>query len=294
MHDPAPARQQQPVGNGALDQLGRTIEVFGPCENRGIRGPVFRFDEMPRRRHQCADQRFDILAPLVQHGFAQGQHLFHAAPPDLRGRQHDPPRPAFNRDRVPRFAHADPVNLARFQRVGAERRGDGDDFDVVIGADAIGRQPIAQHVVMAGIAVDHPEAQPPAPGRPDLGHRGQRGADHAGFAQPVGLADMVGQLMPQRDGVAVQPQHERHRQRLCGPSAPQRCRNRQRRNHVGGIRMAIEQPVQHAPFGDDENLAIVKRRQILTDHRRARRAFIDNGNPHKLLRTATRPGSIGD
>ena len=91
---------------------------------------------------------------------AQRQHLLHPAAPDLRGDQHDPPDPAIDRDAVPRLADADAVDLARRQRIGGERRAG----TVTISTSASGRmpqaaQPVAQHVVVARIAVDHAETQ---------------------------------------------------------------------------------------------------------------------------------------
>src|SRR3546814_15500538 len=66
---------------------------------------------------------------------------------------------AIDRDRIPRLADANAVDLARGERVGREGRAGNDDLDIGIGLDADPREPVAEHVIVARIAVDGPEAQ---------------------------------------------------------------------------------------------------------------------------------------
>ena len=100
---------------------------------------------------------------------------------------------AIDGDRVPRLADADPVDLARRERIGGKGRAGYDDLDIDIGLDANACQPITQHIIMARIAVHDAEAQP-------LARRLARRRDHpqrrAGFrrvAERVAEARLAGE-----------------------------------------------------------------------------------------------------
>jgi hypothetical protein len=85
--------QAQPVGDGALDQVGPPVKIGGAGQNPGVFLRHGGIGEMARGLGQCANQGFGFLAPGVQRRLAHGQHLFHAASPDLRRGQHDRPAP---------------------------------------------------------------------------------------------------------------------------------------------------------------------------------------------------------
>jgi len=88
-----------------------------------------------------------------------GQYFFHAAQPDLRGYGDDDADAAFDRHTVPRFPHADAVHLAPRESVGSKWRRYSNDFHIVIRVDATRDQPVAQHIVVAGISVNDTQSR---------------------------------------------------------------------------------------------------------------------------------------
>ncbi len=110
------------------------------------------------------------------------------------------------------------------------------------------------------MAVDHAETQRISGGCALIRDDFQRRADCGRIAQASAGADARGEVGAQGNGIAVEAEHERHRQRLRRPAAPQSRGDRQRCDHVRGIAVAIEQPVEH---GRPADIAHQPQRQAL-------------------------------
>lgn len=238
------------VGDGAQDRVRRPVEIGGAGEDRGAFRSRLGFDEMLGGGVQRADQAQRRVASLVRGLGLHRQHLLDSTPPDLRGGECDPADAAIHRDRVPWLADTNAVDVARRQRIGREGRAGHDDLDIVVGADADLCQPVAQHVIVAGIAMHHPEAEPAAGRGASQGDRSQCGTHGERVAKPVAKAARLSQGEGEGDGVSVKAEHERHRERDGGPVAPERRRDGERGDQVRGIDQPVEQPVPHRRPGD--------------------------------------------
>ena len=215
---------------------------------------------MRARLAHRADQLLGRLPALLQHRGAEGEDLLHPAAPDLRGREHDHTYAARHRRAVPRLAHAGAVDLPGLHRVGHERRSDGDDLDLLVGSYARGGEPVAQHVVVARIAVHHAEAQRVPRGLARASFLGECSAELDRIGQPPGFGQLRRQFGREGHGIAVEPEHERRRQRLCRAPAAERGGDRQRGDQVRGVGVAVKQPVEHRRPAD---VALERKRQSL-------------------------------
>ncbi len=118
----------------------------------------------------------------------------------------------------------------------------GDDtFDILIGTNAdTASQPIAQHVIVARIAMDDAEAQMLARREPRVRHLLQRRADTdrvtSASVRPVSVASLV-------EKVTALPLRPRTKGTASGTaewSLPRVVGDGERRDHVRGVGMAIE------------------------------------------------------
>lgn len=156
---------------------------------------------------------------------------------------------AVDGDRVPWLADADAVDFARGERVGGKRRAGNDDLDILIGTNADTCEPVAQHVIVARIAMDDAEAQSFARRDPRVRYLLQRRADPDRITQRIGQTCFFRELGREGDGIAVETQNERHRERHCGTILSKRCGDGKRRDHMRRIGVTIEQPVAHGRPG---------------------------------------------
>src|SRR3546814_8445098 len=76
----------------------------------------------------------------------------------MRRNGHNSADALVHRYAVPGLANANSVHFARRQRVRGKRWSDCHDLHFLIDIDTAAGQPIAQHIVMAGIAMNHAHA----------------------------------------------------------------------------------------------------------------------------------------
>ena len=113
------------------------------------------------------------------------------------------------------------------------------DFHIGVGPDAHLCQPVAQHVVVAGIAVDDAEAEEAA-ATAGIGRDGsERFADGARVAERVTEAERLAKRCRDGDGVAVEAEDEGDGHGNGRPVAAERGRDGEGGDHVGGIGVAV-------------------------------------------------------
>src|SRR3546814_16094591 len=117
------------VGDRAQYRLARGIEIFAPRQYVGALLGGSGLDEAGGRGVQRAHQRLDRAAARFDDVAAHGEDLLDAAPPDLSGGERDMAGAAIDRDRIPRLADANAVDLAPGRPVGPAGRGGNDDID---------------------------------------------------------------------------------------------------------------------------------------------------------------------
>src|SRR3546814_8055541 len=95
--------------------------------------------------------------PFAFHSFCgHGENLFDAPLPDMRRNGHNSADALVHRYAVPGLANANSVHFARRQRVRGKRWSACHDLHFLIAIDTSAAKPIAQHLVMTGIAMNPP------------------------------------------------------------------------------------------------------------------------------------------
>ena len=210
---------------------------------------VVRIDEPLAGVPHGTDKPLTRILAIGKMALLESQNLVDTAAPNLGGGQDDPPHSAIDRHRIPRFAHAGTVNFPRCQRVGAEWRRHRHDFDILVRPNATARKPVSKHVVMRGMAVDHPETQPSTGRCPRSRFLCQRCSHRYGIGQDGLWPDGIGKVRSQGNGIAVQTQYEGCGKGLRRAPPAKGGRNRQRGEEMRRIGMAVKQAVENGRPG---------------------------------------------
>nr|KGD10733.1 hypothetical protein DO63_5788 [Burkholderia pseudomallei] len=182
-----------------------------------------------QRAHQQARRirvQRDELAPARE-------RLFRMVGPHFARRRDRPARAARLGDRIPRLAHAQPVEFARRERADHLRRRNHDAADIVQRIDAVRREPVIQpHRMRAG--------------RERLREHGAPAECRERGLQLARRAVRVGEPVRERDRLAVAVQHHRHRQVGARPADAELHAVDEPVQRVRGVELARQQLVANA------------------------------------------------
>ena len=228
-------------GQSVLDHVGRCVDRFRtgqPVRGLGVVGrhaqPGGGADQRPQQRAQgCGMARRPVLG--------DGEDLFRRVVPDVIAIGDDAADAQALRQAVPGCADAIAVDTPRREIGDHLRRRHDKQPHIAVGIDAAGGEPIAQHVVVAGMLEHDAEGRRwQALGaalfeRPAQGAHGRQGA---GFARHARGIDVLGERHRQRHGVAVDIERQRHRHRHAPAAEAQGAGQWHCRQHVRAVENA--------------------------------------------------------
>ena len=242
--------EEYPVGHGSPNCIGCRTYVIFPRKNADDFVGSLRIDKGNSCTIKGTNKLVSGLRILVHARCWHGQHLFNAAPPDLRCRDRDCAVSAIDRNTVPGLSHAYPVYFALSKRVSGERRRYDGDLDVAVRVNTAASQPVAKHVVVAGMAMHHAESKVRALVASFTRDLSQLLADRGRIAGLAGMSDAIGDFRSHCHGISVQAEHEGHRQRRSLAPDTEGDGNRQGSNQMRCVDMPMDQPVANGRPAD--------------------------------------------
>ena len=143
----------------ALDQRRRLADIGWTGKQFGNRAALAGIGDRAAGGVERADQRLHLVATLFERRTGGRPAAFRRRGSRLRRRRHDHADAALDRDAAPRLADADPSISPEPSASATNGGAHDDDLDILVEVAARGGQPVAQHVIVAGIAVHDREAQ---------------------------------------------------------------------------------------------------------------------------------------
>ncbi|KGD42529.1 GTP cyclohydrolase 1 1 domain protein [Burkholderia pseudomallei] len=193
---------------------------------RRIVEPRARVEQRAHEQSRGIRVQRDEFAPACE-------RLLRMIAPHFARRRDRPARAARLGDRIPRLAHAQPVEFARRERADHLRRRNHDAADIVQRIDAVRREPVIQpHRVRAG--------------RERLREHGAPAECRERGLQLARRAVRVGEPVRERDRLAVAVQHHRHRQVGARPADAELHAVDEPVQRVRGVELARQQLVANA------------------------------------------------